>query len=343
MPRVILDEPRSDSDYFVNQESPLEFVDSGCVLLNCVLGGGWPLGRISNVVGDNSTGKTLLAIEAMANFKRQYPRGFMFYREAEAAFDERYAEALGMPVDDIDFVNPDEFTTVEDFFADLKSCAEKCRNKGVPGFYVQDSLDALASKDELGRDFDEGSYETKKAKQLGKLFRMSTSDVARADMHLMIVSQTRDKIGVTFGHKKTRSGGRSLDFYASQVLWLSQRDHITETRDKVKRAVGIAVRAQMRKSKIALPYRECDFTIRFGQGIDSLSSSLDWLEEVKRWEEVIDVGRRTYENQVEKMADADYWAETRRVSAQVVRIWREIEAGFMAGARSKYRQEESVS
>lgn len=340
MARVLLTNDYADEsgNYFVNQNSPLDFVNSGAAVLNMVLGGGWPLSRIANIVGDESTGKTLLAIEALANFHRKFPKGRMFYRESEAAFDEQYAEALGMPVEHIEFINPDKFVTVEDFYADLTECIDYCGRKGEPGFYVVDSLDALTSEDERERKFDEASFETKKAKQMGKLFRMCSSAVGRVNMCLVIISQTRDKIGITFGGpQKTRSGGRALDFYASQVLWLSHRDKVSETKDKIKRVTGIHVRAQMRKSKIALPYRECDFTIRFGQGIDSVSSSLDWLESVRRLEDVIDVTRQTYENRLDKMTDADYWTETARVDAEVVRIWREVEGRFMEATRRKYQ------
>lgn len=336
--RVRIADDESDGNYFTQQRSQLEFVSSGWAGLNCVLGGGWPLSRIANIVGDASTGKTLLAIEAMANFKRKFPRGRMYYRESEAAFDENYAAALGMPVDDIEFVEPEKFATVEDFYADLKKCVELCGHHDVPAFYVADSLDALTSEDEQEREFSEASYETKKAKQMGKLFRMCTADVSRVRMCLVIISQTRDKIGISFGGpQKTRSGGRALDFYASQVLWLSHRDKVDETRSKVKRVTGIQVRARMMKSKIALPYRECDFTIRFGQGIDSLASSLDWLKSVNRLDDVIDASRQTYENRVDKLSDEEYWRETARVDQEVVRIWREIEEGFMKSARQKYR------
>ena len=341
MPRVMLEDAvaseNGGGNYFADQRSPLQFINSGCAVLNCVLGGGWPLTRIANVIGDASSGKTLIAIEGMANFCRQYPKGKMYYRESEAAFDIDYAAALGMPVDRVEFIDPDQFTTVEDFYDDLAKCIDYCRRKEVPAFYVVDSLDALTSRDEEKRDFDEGSYETKKAKQMGKLFRMCAADVGRVNMCLMIISQTRDKIGVTFGRKKTRSGGRALDFYASQCLWLSHRDKVDETQNKIKRVVGIMVRAQMEKSKIALPYRECDFTIRFGQGIDSMASSLDWLESVGRLDEVIEGTRRTYEGRVERLDDAAYWKETDRVDREVVRIWREIETGFIEGARRKYR------
>ena len=343
MARVLLndDEPAADSggNYFADQQSPLEFVHSGAAILDCVLGGGWPLSRIANVVGDSSSGKTLLAIEAMANFRRKFPKGQMFYRESEAAFDEQYAAALGMPVDHVEFIEPDKFVTVEDFYEDLTKCIERCGKKEVPAFYVVDSLDALTSQDERDRDFDEASFETKKAKQMGKLFRMCSSAVGRVNMCLMIISQTRDRINVTFGGpKKTRSGGRALDFYASQVLWLSHRDKVDESRSGTKRVVGIHVRAQMQKSKIALPYRECDFTIRFGQGVDSVASSLDWLENVKRLEDVTDgASRRVYVNRLSKMSDADYWVETARVDKEVVRLWREIESDFLGTARPKYR------
>ncbi len=337
--KLVNDDATEGGNYFSDQQSTLQFVNSGCALLDCVLGGGWPLSRIANVVGDSSSGKTLMAIEALANFKRQYPKGKMFYRESETAFDEQYAEALGMPVDEVQFIDPEKFATVEDFYDDLKACVEVCGKRGEPGFYVVDSLDALTSKDEQARTFDEASYGMEKAKQMGKLFRMCVADIGRVDMCLMVISQTRDKIGITFGGpKKTRSGGRALDFYASQVLWLSQRDKLSETKEKVKRVTGVHVRAQMQKSKIALPYRECDFTIRFGHGIDSLSSCLDWLEDIKRLDEVIDAGRRTYENRLDKMSDADYWIEVRRVDAEVVRIWRSIEANFMSDVRIKYRE-----
>ena len=337
MPRVLLDdELTSGGNYFIDQQSPLEFISSGCVLLDCVLGGGWPLSRIANIVGDASSGKTLLAIEALANFHRKFPKGRMYYRESEAAFDEQYAAALGMPVDHVEFIEPEKFVTVEDFYNDLTKCVDECRRLGLPAFYVVDSLDALTSQDEQERKFDEASYETRKAKQMGKLFRMSAANVGRAAMCLMIISQTRDKIGITFGGpQKTRSGGRALDFYASQVLWLSHRDKVAETREKVKRVVGINIRAQMRKSKIALPYRECDFTIRFGHGIDSISSSLEWLDEVNQLDQVIDSSRKTYENRIDKLSDAEYWLETDRLNKEVIRIWREVEKRFMETVRRK--------
>lgn len=342
MPRVRLDDDEDvlvedGGDYFADQKSPLDFIPSGSTLLDCVLGGGWPLTRVSNIVGDESTGKTLLAIEASANFHRKWPKGKIFYREAEAAFDEDYAETLGMPIEAIDFTDPGDFTTVEDFYEDLKACAKECKAAGVPGMYVVDSLDALSDKAELSNKFDEGSYSMTKPKQMGKLFRLLNAEIAHSNMALIIISQTRDAIGSQFV-KKTRSGGRALDFYASLVLWLSHRGDVSRERSGVKRVTGIEILAKCDKNKIAIPRRRCEFTITFGHGIDSMTSNMEWLEkEVKRWDEVFEVKRTTYRGRLEKMDDSEYWDECKRVDVEVRRIWREVEKDFLALTRPKYR------
>src|SRR6266702_863469 len=320
-----------DSDYFANH-SQLEFVDSGCEVLNCTLGGGWVLGRIANIVGDFSSGKTLLAIEASANFHRQYPNGNIYYREAEAAFDEGYASALGMPIDVVKFIEPEDFVTVEDFYSDLCKCVEECKKKNIPGIYFVDSMDALSDKVELGQKFDEGTYGTSKSKQLGKLFRLCKAKISEARVALIIIFQTRDKIGSQFV-KKTHSGGNAPDFYASQVLWLSHADDVTRTINKVKRIVGIRIKAKCTKNKISIPYRQCEFTIRFGHGIDSLSSSLDWLEDVYRFEETVGCTRETFKKRLAGMNDDEYWSESRHVDNVVNSIWREIEQSFLEQPR----------
>src|SRR5271166_4934530 len=113
------EQPQKVGNYFTAPKTNLEFIASGCKVFDCALGGGWPLGRISNIVGDKSSGKTLIAIEACANFSRQFPNGQIYYRESEAAFDTGYAQALGMPEEKVDF-GDDEFITVEDLFEDME-------------------------------------------------------------------------------------------------------------------------------------------------------------------------------------------------------------------------------
>lgn len=342
MPRAKLDdgdysvEEQDGGAYFADQKAPVDFISSGCALLDCTLGGGWPLTRISNVVGDESTGKTLLCIEAMANFNRQFPNGLMFYREAESAFDEKYAAALGMPVDKVDFSDPETFGTVESWHDDLMESISKCQSKGVPGFYAVDSVDGLTVKTEQKEKFDAATYGTEKAKLIGKLLRLTKKPLSDANMHLMLVSQTRDKIGAMFP-TKTRAGGRSLDFYCSQIIWLSHADDIVRQVRGVRRVTGIHIRGNCKKNKIALPYRRCEFTINFGHGIDSLDSSIEWLEESGYWDEVFDVKKPTLKTRLSKMTNKEYWEETARVDIEVKRIWREIEEGFLSDVRPKYR------
>lgn len=332
------DEPTPTGNYFTEENTKLEFIHSGAAVLDCTIGGGWPLTRIANIIGDESTGKTLLAIEACANFNRQYPKGEMFYRESESAFDEAYAEALGMPVDKVQFIEPEKFVTIEDLYDDLKWATERCIRRDTQGIYIVDSLDALTAKEELERKFGEASYGMERAKQMGKLFRLCTSELTKSNMCLIIVSQTRDKINASlFGKKKTRSGGRALDFFASQCLWLSHLDTINTQRDNVKRPTGIRIRAKCEKNKIALPYRTCEFTITFGHGIDSIASSLDFLEDAKRLDEVTTLKRKAYTDSLTELDNNAYWEENDRVGDIVKQVWRDIDERMLEGVRPKYR------
>jgi len=158
------------NSYFTGPKTNLKFVSTGCTILDCALGGGYVLGRITNIVGDKSTAKTALATEALTNFIRTY-KGNAAYRETEAAFDLAYAEAMGLPVKQADFGDPTKpLITVEDFERDLGNFIEKQGPK-APGIYVLDSLDALSDEAEMERDIGEDSYGARKAKQLSVIFR----------------------------------------------------------------------------------------------------------------------------------------------------------------------------
>lgn len=277
----------------IDEKNLVTFFSSGSTMLDLALGGGWPLGRIFNIVGDKSTGKTLLAIEAFANFKLAFPKGRMRYAEAESAFDEYFAEQLGFPkeVERSDMM----LNTVEDFQDDLYRFA----NQGGPGLYILDSLDALSDKAEVtkfekdfekrqkardkGREVEDekGSYGTAKAKKMSEMFRLMVKDMSKAQVSVGIISQIRDKIGVMFGETKTRSGGHALDFYASQVLWLSEVGKIDRTVNKVTRTDGVSIHSKVKKNKVGTPFREADYDIIFRYGIDDEVSMIDWLLEVK--------------------------------------------------------------
>ena len=317
----------------------VEFIPTGCINLDCVLGGGWVLGRMSNLVGDKSTGKTLCAIEAAANFARRYPDGKIFYREAEAAFDEDYAASLGLPIDRVDFGEDGlgtQWETVEDIYEDLKECCDLCIKEGVPGFYVIDSLDALSSRAELERAIDEGSYGMEKQKQLGQLFRRLVRKIKEARICLLVISQVREKIGISFGDKYRRSGGKALDFYASQVVYLSHMKTLKRTIKGAERAYGIRIKAKCTKNKISLPFRECEFSLRFGYGIDELPAAIEWLEQVKQSKDLLDgESAKSFIERVDKLPRKEFNTEMKRVRKHFKKVWNEIESRFVP-ERSKY-------
>lgn len=336
MARVQRQEDHGGAGRFLAPSTGLTFVKSGCTLLDLVVGGGWPLGRMVNIVGDKSTGKTLMAIEAAANFAKAFPNGKIWYREAEAAFDKDYAKAMGMPIDRVSF-GKNKFDTVEDFYEDLKTMAEWSTAKKVPGLYVLDSLDALSDRKELAREVDKGSYGADKAKQMSALFRKLTRSIEQSNILVVIISQVRDNIGVTFGRKTKRSGGHAMDFYASLVLYLAHIETIKKTKKGQQRAVAVRIKAKCDKNKIGLPYRECEFTIRFGYGIEDLQASLSWLMEIKKLKtaEMTEVQAKKLLLDIDDLDAAEYADWQKRVNAAVRIEWRETEKSFLP-RRAKY-------
>lgn len=328
------EEKPAAGDYFERQV--LDFIPTGCTLLDCVLGGGWPLGRISNVVGDKAVGKTLLAIEACANFTEFYPNGRIWYREAESAFDVAYAEGLGLPVEAVDF-GPDDidtmWDTMDDVIEDMLDILDE-KTKYDQGLYIIDSLDALSSRAELDRKPGEGTYGLEKQKMLGELFRRHRNKFRKRNVHVMFISQLRDKIGVFFGEKQTRTGGKALDFYASQILWLSQLKKLTRTIGGVKRPTGVQVRANCKKNKVGRPFRECDMKIRFDYGVDDLDGNLEFLKGADMLGSLL--GGKTidgYIKSLEKMDDDKFHAECAKVQLETRKAWQKIEEGFTPNRR----------
>ena len=332
--------PERNGLYFAKtKKGNLELISSGCFLLDCVIGGGWPLGRMSNVVGDQASGKTLLAIEACANFIQQYPDGKIIYLEAEAAFDEDYAEALGMPVKSVNFIADElEDFTIESWYEHMVKTIEELKKSKVPCLYIVDSLDALSDRAEKERAIDKGSYGANKPKMIGQLFRRLVKEMEKTRIHLMIISQTRDNIGVTFGEQKTRTGGRAMDFYASQIVWLAQIKKLKKTIKKQERTYGVQVRARCKKNKIGLPFREAEFPIIFGYGVDEIEAMLTWLDSVdgsvEQWEAYKE-GRGTIASGIKKLPREQRLPVVAELKAKVAELWEEIEVRFLP-TESKY-------
>lgn len=329
------------SSYFadVNQKEGLQFIRSGSAIMDAALGGGWVLGRIANIVGDRSAGKTLLAIEACANFNATYPNGKIRYAESESAFDEKYAEALGMPIDAVDFGHDKPMRTVEDWYNDMVSFLDAREKDKCPGLFILDSFDALSDDAEMGREIDKGSFGAGKAKKSGELFRKLVERIERLNVLLIVVSQIRDKLNVTFGETKTRSGGRALDFYCSHIVWLAEIGKIKKTMQGVDRVIGVNVKVNVKKNKVGLPFRTCEYPIIFGYGIDDLTANVEWLLEVGRDEmlkEAVGMSKAGYKVRIANLRDkgGDEVREIRaKLNALVKQEWQKIEQGFLPRAR----------
>lgn len=254
-------------------------ISSGSTLLNLALSGqvdgGWPLGRISNVVGDRSTGKTLVAVETAAIFLDQNLGGKeprVLYVETESAFDKEYAAALGLPVERVDFCQEE---TIEGFYDVLDGLL---KDEDKVWLVILDSLDALTSASEMKTKFSDGSYGMGKQKKLAELFRKLVRRIEERGMHLMVISQVRDNITVLpFAPKYRRAGGKALDFYASHIVWLNELKKIKNA--KTGRVTGISVKARVTKNKVSAPFREAIFPIVFDYGIDDIESMLTFLND----------------------------------------------------------------
>lgn len=326
------------SQYFTDEKPNYKFVSTGCTKLDCDLGGGLALGRITNIVGDKSTAKTAMATEAVINFIKNYPGGVPAYRDAEAAYDKPYAQAMGLSIEMVDFGDEDKpLITVEDFARDFEKYLNARIKDKKPGIYVLDSLDSLSDEAEMEREFGKASYGMGKAKGLSEFFRRGMArKIEQTNVLLLIVSQVRENIGVMFGEKYRRAGGKALDHYASQIIWLALRGApLKKQLNKIERVVGVPIRAKIKKNKVGLSFREADFNFIFAYGIDDLESSVRWLGEVGKWPQSEDFPPKEYLAEVAKLPDDEYNEEVQKMAKQVKQVWGEVETSFLP-RRSKY-------
>ncbi len=246
----------------------VEVIPTGSIGLNAALGvGGFPKGRIIEIYGPESSGKTTLAIHAIA--EAQKAGGIAAFIDAEHAFDRFYAAKLGVNVDELLISQPDNGEQA------LEIADQLIRSAAID-IIVIDSVAALTPKAEIEGDMGDNKVGLQ-ARLMSQALRKITSTIAKTNTTCIFINQLREKIGVMFGNPETTTGGNALKFYASVRLDIRK---VTTLKDG-DTPIGNQVRVKVVKNKVAPPFRKAEFEISFGRGISHTAEIADLGVEYK--------------------------------------------------------------